>query len=238
MSSIIYGLLILGILFGLGYYVYVTEHINTRPIIQQYVPSSVQQIFTTGDKMSMNLIPMTNVKTIDSGLINQPNTIITTNTINKTTGKPIPVNVTSPSIINATAMQSFGTTEANKEVLPTGTFQLGNPIQISGNIQMAVPGSCMNLNGQVTCQYVQPPIWYYLITFTCKIPENSNCAMDDHSTRGQTDGSGNYNYTWIPDQGSLNPGYYLVMIQASSQTKDSHGSAYTLTQQEMVNLVR
>lgn len=238
MNAILGAVLILAILFGLGYYAWETDNPNVKPILQKYIPSGIQQTFSTGDVMTLNLQPMTNVKTIDSGILNEPNTIVTSNAINNSTGKPIKVNVTNPSILNTTAMQSYGQTNSNKEILPTGTFQLGNPIQISGNIQMVVPDSCINLGGKVTCQYVDPPLWHYLITITCKINENNNCAMDDRSTYGVTDGSGNYNYTWIPDSGSLNPGYYLVMIQASSQTKDPNGIAYTLTQQEMVNLVR
>lgn len=226
----------------LGYVGYTST--NGTSTLQQYVPSNLQQRFSTGDIMNLNLQPMSNARTQVFG-VNPTNTIVTSNNPNAsqtptTTGTaPVskPTNVTQSSVLNVAAGQSYGQTSQFKQVMPTDTYQLGNPVEISGSIQMVIPNSCVNINGQVTCQYVQPPIWHYVIIITCKIPENNNCAMDDHSTWGITDGGGNFDLKWVPST-DLNAGIYLITIEASSQVKSPQGQQYVLTQQKMANMVK
>lgn len=234
-------LFIIVLIAGLGFYGYSQSGGNLKnqinPLVQQYVPSSIKQQFSTGDIMTLNLQPLNNVNTVSSS--SDPNVIITKNNPNST--NVIKTNFTA-NIDNTTRLttavgQTYGYTSNNKEVLPTDTYQLGVPVGISGMLQMVIPNSCTNFNGQVTCQYVQPPIWKFLVTISCKIDQNNNCAMDDYNHWGQTDGSGNYNMTWETSSGSMNPGPYLVSIQASSLVKDSHGLQYTINQQKLVNLV-
>lgn len=233
------------IIVSLSYFAYIGN--NGVSTLQQYVPASVQQRFSTGDIMSLNLQPMSNARTQVFGQ-SPTNTIVTSNNPNasqtptqNTSTTPTPtsqhVNVTQSSVLNVAEGQSYGQTQQFKQVMPTDTYQLGNPVEISGSIQMVIPNSCINLNGQVTCQYVQPPIWHYVIVITCKIPENNNCAMDDASTYGITDGGGNFDYKWVPST-NLNAGIYLVSIQASSQVKSPQGTQYVLTQQKMANMIK
>lgn len=230
------------VIVALSYFAYTGN--SGASTLQQYVPAKVQQVFSTGDIMTLNLQPMNNARTQIFGQ-SPTNTIVTANNPNasqtpaptSTATPPKTFNGTQGSILSVQEGQSYGQTQQFKQVMPTDTYQLGNPVEISGSIQMVIPNSCININGQVTCQYVQPPIWHYLIVITCKIPENNNCAMDDASTYGITDGGGNFDYKWVPST-NLNAGIYLVSIQASSQVKSPQGTQYVLTQQKMANMIK
>lgn len=250
-------LYIIGIIVVIVTLGYVGLNQSISPSLQQYVPAQIQQRFPTGDIMTLALQALPNSKTQTFGTLPQntittsnnptstpttssattPQTTLTSGQTNPINTSPQHVNVTQSSIISVQAGQSFGQTQQFKQVMPTDTYQLGNPVHISGTIQMVIPNSCINVNGQVTCQYVQPPIWHYLVVISCKIPENNNCAMDDATTYGITDGAGNFNWQWIPST-DQNAGLYLVTIQASSQVKDPQGQEYVLTQQKMANMVK
>lgn len=237
MGAIPYILVICLVIVSIGLYGnYETVNSTIKPLVQQYVPASIRQEFPTGDTMTLNLQPLGNVQTISSG-----QAPITTPYYNPTNNSVPSSNIAVPtpqnqSTLLTTAGQTFGSTQNNKEVLPTDTFQLGDPVAITGNIQMVIPNSCVNLNGQISCQYVSPAIWKYLLQVSCKIDQNDNCAMDDIPHWGTTDGSGNYNFTWYTNSGSMNAGPYLISISANSLVKSPQGEPYTWTQNKLVNL--
>lgn len=217
---------------------YVNSNMSqVNKITQTYVPASLTKKFSTGDIMTLNLEPLGSQKTVlNYGTVPSSNTITTQNSKNGTNSTQ-PMNVTAnQSTLNSTAMKSYGQTSLFKETLPEDTYQLGNTIKLFGNLQMVIPNTCVNVNGQVTCQYVGGG-WEYRLTITCRIDQNNNCAMDDSTTRGITDGSGNYYYEWTPST-NLNTGAYLIEIQAWSQVKDpSTGLDYNLNLSKIVNLV-